>query len=104
MYWSPRVKICFTDEELVQNLVLTHDRPERRAGNWWTFFSHLCRPERDRLEREASRRWSASFMPHPNAYPDDYPMAVDEPTTRDPAVRFDHEVAEPAGPEIIWQR
>ena len=32
MQWSPRVKLCFSDEELIQNLVSTHDRPERRTA------------------------------------------------------------------------
>jgi hypothetical protein len=60
MYWSPKVKISFTEEELVQHLNATRDSVERRGGNWWTFFNHLDHPEQARLLRTADVRWQQS--------------------------------------------
>ena len=56
MDWSPRLKTSFSDEELIEQLAATEARPERRVGNWWTFFSNLPRPEQDRLQQEAQSR------------------------------------------------
>ena len=56
MAWSPRLRVSFTDEELVAHLAATHDRPEQRAGNWFTFFSNLPIPERDRLSALAAAK------------------------------------------------
>ena len=52
--WSPKAPTTFTDEELVVRLAATRDDPSKRGGNWWTFFSNLPLPERERLEREAN--------------------------------------------------
>ncbi len=56
MEWSPAPKIVFSDEELIDGLAASRDRPEARVGNWWTFFSTLPRPEQLRLEAEAAGR------------------------------------------------
>ena len=50
-----RRKVVFTDEELVQHLRRTADQPAEPAENWWTFYSALPRPERDRLAAQATR-------------------------------------------------
>src|SRR5687767_8841782 len=56
MAWSPKLRVSFTDEELVAQLAATHDLPEQRAGNWFTFFSNLPIPERDRLAAIAAAK------------------------------------------------
>jgi hypothetical protein len=54
------LRVSFTDEELVAQLAATHDRPEARAGNWFTFFTNLPIPERDRLEALAVAKVGAA--------------------------------------------
>ncbi len=54
--WQPMKKVVFSDEELVEHLRRTADEPEERAANWWTFYSALPKPERDRLAAEAARK------------------------------------------------
>src|SRR5215208_1278573 len=66
MAWSPRLRVSFTDEELVAQLAATHDRPEQRTGNWFTFFSNLPIPERDRLAALAAAK---AGVPPPAAAP-----------------------------------
>ena len=63
MYWSPCTKISFSNEELIARLIATHECPERRVGNWWTFFSHLAHPEQDRLNQQVVHRLSPKSTP-----------------------------------------
>ena len=51
--WSPKKKVVFTDDELVEHLRRTADQPAQPAENWWTFYSALPQPERDRLAAAA---------------------------------------------------
>lgn len=53
--WSPKLKVVFTDEELIEHLRRTANAPAEPAANWYTFYSALPQPERDRLAAEAGR-------------------------------------------------
>jgi hypothetical protein len=59
MAWSPKLRVSFTDDELVAKLAATLSRPEERTGNWFTFYSNLPVPERGRLDALASAKVGA---------------------------------------------
>ncbi len=54
--WSPKLRVVFTDEELIEHLRRTADAPAEPAANWYTFYCALPQPERDRLDAEAAAR------------------------------------------------
>jgi hypothetical protein len=68
MAWSPRLRVSFTDDELVTKLAATHSRPEERTDNWFTFYSNLPAPERARLDALAAVKAGAP-PPAPAARP-----------------------------------
>jgi hypothetical protein len=53
--WSPKKRVVFTDEELIERLRRAADAPAEPAANWYTFYSALPKPERDRLAAEAAK-------------------------------------------------
>jgi hypothetical protein len=67
MAWSPKLRVSFTDDELVAKLAATHSRPEERTGNWFTFYSNLPVPERGRLDALAAAKAGAPPPAPPGA-------------------------------------
>ena len=52
---SPKKKGVFSDGERIEPLPRTAAAPAEPAANWYTFYSALPKPERDRLAAEAAR-------------------------------------------------
>jgi hypothetical protein len=53
--WTPKKQIVYSDDELIRHLRLVAGRATEPTENWWTFYSSLPKPERDRLAAEAAR-------------------------------------------------